>query len=107
MHPLEHLIYLSGFLVHWIIPSHPIHLVYHLLHAGLSPANGHSGFHRIEVNDKPNVKSTSALPLDKWFGSFHNGSPEAHAAIRGCHRRIKQGKQKYWEVDPSVSTGLQ
>jgi sterol desaturase/sphingolipid hydroxylase (fatty acid hydroxylase superfamily) len=123
MHPLEHLVYLSGFLIHWIIPSHPIHLMYHLLHAGLSPANGHSGFHRIEVNDKPNVKSgdyfhylhhryfdcnygTPTVPLDKWFGSFHNGSPEAHGAMRGRHRRIKQGKRKYWEVAASGSTGL-
>ncbi len=110
MHPLEHLIYLSGFLLHWILPSHPIHMVYHLLHAGLSPANGHSGFHRVEVRDKPSVKSgdyfhylhhryfdcnygNEGVPLDKWFGSFHDGSPEAHEAMRGRHRRIKLGRR--------------
>ncbi|MDE0025157.1 MAG: sterol desaturase family protein [Spirochaetaceae bacterium] len=110
MHPLEHLIYLSGFLLHWILPSHPIHMVYHLLHAGLTPANGHSGFHRVEVRDKPSVKSgdyfhylhhryfdcnygNEGVPLDKWFGSFHDGSPEAHEAMRGRHRRIKLGRK--------------
>ena len=123
MHPLEHLIYLSGFLIHWIVPSHPIHVLYNLMDAALTPANGHSGFHRIEVNEKPNVKSgdyfhylhhryfdcnygTTLVPMDRWFGSFHDGSPEAHAALRGRHRRIKQGSQKYWDVDASVSTGL-
>ena len=75
------------------------------------------------MNEKPNVKSgdyfhylhhryfdcnygTTLVPMDRWFGSFHDGSPEAHAALRGRHRRIKQGRRKYWEVDASVSTGL-
>ena len=115
MHPLEHLVYLSGFLLHWILPSHPIHVMYHLLHAGLTPANGHSGFHRVEVNEKPNVKSgdyfhylhhryfdcnygTTQVPLDKWFGSFHDGSPRAHEAMRGRHRRIKLGR-KYAQAE--------
>jgi len=29
-----------------------------------------------------------ALPLDKWFGRFHDGSPEAHAAM------LEQRKKK-------------
>jgi lathosterol oxidase len=29
-----------------------------------------------------------AVPLDKWFGSFHDGSPEAHAAM------LEQRKKK-------------
>ena len=123
MHPLEHLIYLSGFLIHWIVPSHPIHLMYHLLHAGLTPANGHSGFHRIEGEREAQRQERGLLPLpaspllrlqlrhtmvplDRWFGSFHNGSPEAHEAMRSRHRRIKQGKRKYWDVEPEVPTGL-
>ena len=123
MHPLEHLIYLSGFLLHWILPSHPIHVVYHLMHAGLTPANGHSGFHRVEVKEKPSVKSgdyfhylhhryfdcnygTTQVPLDKWFGSFHDGSREAHAAMRGRHRRIKLGRKYVPDAGVPVSPDL-
>ena len=61
--------------------------MYHLMHAGITPANGHSGFHRIEVSEKPNVKSgdyfhylhhryfdcnygTTTVPLDRWVRQF-------------------------------------
>ena len=50
MHPIEHLIYLSGVIIHWIIPSHPIHACYHLMHAGISPTWSHSGYEKIMVN---------------------------------------------------------
>ena len=52
MHPLEHLLYFSGVLLHWIIPSHPLHAVFHLVHAGLSPAAGHAGFYKFERGEK-------------------------------------------------------
>ena len=48
MHPIEHLIYFTGVFLHWIIPSHPLHAMMHLMHAGLSPAPGHSGFDELE-----------------------------------------------------------
>lgn len=111
MHPIEHLFYFSGVFIHWILPSHPIHAIFHLMHAGLSPANGHSGFDQIEVNNQPAIKSgdyfhylhhryfdcnygVPMIPLDQWFGSFHDGSPEAHKAMRVRQRRLKLGNQK-------------
>jgi hypothetical protein len=27
------------------------------------------------------------VPLDKWFGSFHDGSPEADEAMRARRKR--------------------
>jgi sterol desaturase/sphingolipid hydroxylase (fatty acid hydroxylase superfamily) len=88
-------VYFSGVLLHWIIPSHPLHAIFHLLHAGVSPALGHAGFHKLVTKEESGLKSdnyfhylhhrfftvnfgTEAVPLDKWFGSFHDGSPEAH-----------------------------
>ena len=29
MHPIEHLIFYSNFLIHFIVPSHPLHIVFH------------------------------------------------------------------------------
>ena len=105
MHPIEHLIYFSGVLLHWIIPSHPLHAIFHLVHTGLSPAAGHSGFYKFEVGDKHTVNNggyfhylhhryfdcnygNEGVPLDKWFGSFHDGSPEAHKAMRSRKRKL-------------------
>ena len=41
MHPVEHVLYFSGVLVHWVIASHPIHAMFHLSHPGLL-AGGHA-----------------------------------------------------------------
>jgi sterol desaturase/sphingolipid hydroxylase (fatty acid hydroxylase superfamily) len=94
MHPVEHLFYFSGALLHWVIPSHPIHVLFHLQHAGLSPAQGHVGFDRVVIGGR-GVRignyfhylhhkyfecnySGDGLPIfDKLFGTFHDGSDEA------------------------------
>ena len=98
MHPIEHLIYLSGVILHWIIPSHPIHALYHLMHAGVSPTWGHCGYEKIKFNQSEIKVDNSfhylhhryfncnygnpAVPWDKWFGSFHDGTDEAKMKIR-------------------------
>jgi sterol desaturase/sphingolipid hydroxylase (fatty acid hydroxylase superfamily) len=102
MHPLEHLFYFTGVLLHWVLLSHPIHAMFHLFHAALSPIPGHTGFDRFELGDQAPVSSggyahylhhkyfevnysDGSIPLDKWFGSFHDGSPEADEAM---HTRL-------------------
>jgi sterol desaturase/sphingolipid hydroxylase (fatty acid hydroxylase superfamily) len=98
MHPGEHLLYFSGVLIHWIIPSHPIHALFHLVHAGLSPMQGHAGFDRVVIGRDGTIDTESyahylhhkyfrvnyadgAIPLDKWFGTFHDGSEKAYEAM--------------------------
>jgi sterol desaturase/sphingolipid hydroxylase (fatty acid hydroxylase superfamily) len=99
MHPMEHLLYFSAVLIHWIVPSHPIHAIFNLVHLGLAPAPGHVGFGRIVVGGENTFDthcyahylhhkhfecnySDGAIPLDKWFGSFHDGSEEASEALK-------------------------
>ena len=88
MHPIEHLLYFSVVLIHWLVPSHPLHFLFNSQHTALTPAPGHSGFegkvfkyltfgsyfhylhHRLfECN-----YGESTIPLDKWFGIFENGA---------------------------------
>ncbi len=100
MHPLEHIVYFSGVVIHWIIPSSPYHAIFNLLHAGISPAVGHTGFHRYVVSDGKSIAADNyfhylhhrmftvnfgveAMPLDWWFGTQHDGSPESLARVRG------------------------
>ena len=106
MHPIEHLLYFSGVLLHWIIPSHPLHGIFHLMHAGIAPVPAHAGFFKIEVDDERTIKQGGYfhylhhkyfdcnyggenIPIDKWFGSFCDGSPESEAQMRARRRRLK------------------
>jgi sterol desaturase/sphingolipid hydroxylase (fatty acid hydroxylase superfamily) len=99
MHPVEHLVYFSGVIFHWLVLSHPVHAMFHMMHAALSPIPGHTGFDRFEVGDDATIPvggyahylhhkyfevnySDGSIPLDKWFGSFHDGSPEADARMQ-------------------------
>lgn len=100
MHPVEHLIYFSSVLIHLVVPSHPLHIIFHLQQTGLNPIHGHSGFDEFVVAGGKTIPNHNyfhylhhryhtvnfgdgLVPLDKWFGSFHDGTDEAHAAMRG------------------------
>ena len=98
MHPVEHIAYFSAMAIHWIVPSHPLHMLFNQFHLLMAPVPGHAGFERVEVGGasldthgyahylhhkyfEVNY-SDGAVPLDRWFGSFHDGSPEAAARLR-------------------------
>ncbi len=104
MHPVEHVLYFSCVLIHWIVPSHPLHAVFNLVHTGLSPAPGHVGFGKLVIGDAHAVETHSyahylhhkhyecnyadgVIPLDRWFGTFHDGSAEAQQRME---RRFRE-----------------
>ena len=106
MHPIEHLIYFSTVLIFFIIPAHPIHMINLASRLGLAPAQGHTGFDRVVVGDETSMDtsyyahylhhkyfevnySDGMVPLDRWFGSFHDGTPAAHEAMKA--RRLRRG----------------
>jgi sterol desaturase/sphingolipid hydroxylase (fatty acid hydroxylase superfamily) len=112
MHPVEHLMYFSVVLIHLVVPSNPLHAIFTLAHAGLTPAQGHVGFWRIGLGGMSLQSNTyphylhhkyfecnyadGAVPLDKWFGSFHDGTPEAQARMdaRALARAAKANEKK-------------
>jgi sterol desaturase/sphingolipid hydroxylase (fatty acid hydroxylase superfamily) len=88
MHPVEHVIYFSRLLIHWVVPSHPIHFLFQSQDAALGPANSHLGFEGPLLNGKLPAGSyfhylhhryfecnygESLLPFDRLFGTFRNG----------------------------------
>ena len=98
MHPIEHIIYFSGVLIYFIIPVHPFHAVLHLTKIAIGPGLSHSGFHKLSIGKNSSVNTKhylhylhhryfecnygagldgSILPLDKWLGTFHDGSDQA------------------------------
>jgi len=108
MHPIEHLLYFSGVLIHWVLPSHPLHALFHLQALAFFPAQGHSGFEQVLVNDKVSIPTgdyghylhhklfecnycNELVPLDKLFGTFHDGSKEAEEAM---YKRLRARRQR-------------
>jgi len=100
MHPVEQVIYLSLVLVYFVVPSHPIHAIFHLFFLTIGGAFGHSGFAKLQLGSRLSIPLTSFhhqihhryfscnyggpdVPLDKWAGSFHDGTPEATKRLRG------------------------
>ena len=97
MHPIEHIIYFSCVLIFLVVPSHPIHAMFLLQVAALGASVGHTGFDKIVVKGKVTLPGeffhylhhryfecnygTLLVPFDRWFGTFHDGSPEAHARM--------------------------
>ena len=99
MHPIEHVMYFGIIITIFIFPTHPIHMINLASRLGLLAVNGHTGFDHVVIGKK-NIVNTSyyahylhhkyfevnysdgMIPLDKWFGSFHDGSEESNAAMK-------------------------
>lgn len=98
MHPVEHVIYFSTVVVQWVLAPHPLNALFQIHIAAFYPAVGHCGFDRFKVGTvdidagchfhylhhryfECNYGGTQ-LPLDRWFGTFHDGTPEALKAMR-------------------------
>jgi len=106
MHPLEHLLFFSSILIHFLVPAHPLHILFHMQHQSLTAATSHTGFENLLVKDSKTLAlgtfhhqlhhryfevnyGNLQMPWDKWFGSFHDGTAEAHERIK--HRQTKKG----------------
>ena len=115
MHPIEHLLYFTRWIILFVVPSHPIHMFYLMQRPALNPALGHTGFDRLVLKqDEDGVSidsyfhylhhrffecnyGTVTVPLDRWFGTLHDGSPESYDHMRGKGRVAK-------EADAAVRT---
>ena len=104
MLPIEHVVYFSSMLIFFLVPAHPIHMINLASRLGVAPAQGHTGFDRVVVGDEASMDTSyyahylhhkyfevnyadGMVPLDKWFGSFHDGTAEAHEAMKARRKR--------------------
>ena len=107
MHPVEHVIYLSSVLIHALVMSHPIHILFHMQWNTLGAATSHTGFESVTFRGRQVLVLGSFhhqlhhrhhdcnygnpfMPWDRWFGSNHDGTPESWAAIRRRRRERAQ-----------------
>jgi len=99
MHPVEHVIYFSSVILFWIIPSHPLHAMRHLQELALGASLAHHGFDRLVVGEKATFDmehythylhhkhvqcnfGVDVVPLDRWLGTFHDGSDESYERLK-------------------------
>lgn len=108
MHPVEHLLYFGTAFYHLIIPSSPVIALYQLHYAAFGAIPGHVGFDKIEVGDNGSLDShayahylhhkyfqvnygDALIPLDQWFGTWHDGSAAGEA---GCRRATASARKR-------------
>ena len=105
MHPVEHLIYLTTLCVHFIVASHPIHLIFHVIYQGPGAAMSHTGYEDLLIKDKRSLAlgtfyhtlhhryfecnyGNQEMPWDRWFSTFHDGTDEDTKKTRDRKKRM-------------------
>ncbi|WP_433989661.1 hypothetical protein SuNHUV7_03700 (plasmid) [Pseudoseohaeicola sp. NH-UV-7] len=105
MHPVEHIAFFSSVLIHFIVPAHPLHILFHMQHQALTAATSHTGFENLLVKDRKRLAlgtfhhqmhhryfevnyGNLEMPWDKWFGSFHDGTGVAHEKMKTRRKRL-------------------
>ena len=107
MHPVEAFLYHAVVFWHLVIPSNPIVALFQLHGAGFGAVNGHIGFDRLELTDGASLDSHAyahylhhkyfevnyggdgLVPLDKWFGTWHDGTRDADAQMQARFEKKK------------------
>lgn len=108
MHPVEGAFFFSEVLWHLLIPSNPVVAMFQLNSTAYGAINGHIGFDKLELTDEKAMNSHAyahylhhkyfevnyggegLVPLDKWFGTWHDGSREADERLKERFRKKKE-----------------
>ncbi len=107
MHPLEHVLYFSLPLVFLVIPASPFVIALCGIYLMLSPSPSHSGFDRFVLPGGRTLHGGDyfhnlhhryfecnygmlLIPIDRWMGTFHDGSPEAHDVMKERRRAARR-----------------
>ncbi len=105
MHPIEHLLYLTTLCIHWVVATHPVHLIFHVIYQGPGAAMTHTGYEDLLIKDKRRLAlgtfyhqlhhryyecnyGNQEMPWDRWFGTFHDGSDEATSTTRARKKKM-------------------
>jgi sterol desaturase/sphingolipid hydroxylase (fatty acid hydroxylase superfamily) len=111
MHPLEHLLYFTRWLILLVVPSHPIHLFYLMQRTGLGPSQGHTGFDQIVLRTSSDTLlaidsyyhylhhryfecnyGNNLLPLDRWLATLHDGTDAGTEQMKKRRRLPSEAK---------------
>lgn len=105
MHPIEHVLFFSSVLIHWILAAHPIHILFHMQHQAITASTSHAGFEGLLVKNKNRLTlgnfhhqmhhryfecnyGNLDVPWDKVFGSYHDGTEQSHELFLAHRRKL-------------------
>jgi lathosterol oxidase len=111
VHPFENLVWFSAVLVLLLVSSHPVHAIFLMQLHVITAITTHSGYDRLFVAKGIKFRlgdfyhqlhhrfydcnyGTSSAPWDRWFNTYHDGTPAGDAWA-------KQRRQKLSGVKPS------
>lgn len=106
MHPVEHVVLFGDVFLLFLVPSHPIHLYFIMLHHGLGAPLSHTGYDavilpgglRYRVGDFHHQLHHRFLecnyggpesPLDDLSGTFHDGTSDGEAIMAARRARSR------------------
>ena len=120
MHWVEATAFHAEILWHLLIPSNPIVALFQMNSTAYGAVNGHIGFEKLEFDgDKAldshayahylhhkyfevNYGGEGLVPLDKWFGTWHDGSKDADEQMKARFRAKKEKlKSKQTKATPA------
>ena len=102
MHPAEHLVLFSDVALLFLLPGHPVHLYFMMLHHGIGAPLSHTGYDALLLGPRNRRQASFDFgdfhhqihhrfiecnygglesPLDELTGAFHNGTPQAHTVL--------------------------
>ena len=108
LHPAEHAMNQADCLIFLFIPSHPVHVIFNLMHHGMGAPTSHTGYdavrlwgsRRLEIGDffhhlhhrhfDCNYGNYDT-PGDPMFGSFHDGTAEGDRLIAERRKAMRKG----------------
>ena len=110
MHPIEHILYFSGLLIFFLIPGHPVLLIFLGFQYAILPAFSHSGFEKVVLFGKVTINvgyyfhqlhhkyfevnyGNALAPIDKIFDTWHDGSDAATKFFRSKQKQNKSTTQ--------------
>jgi len=99
MHPVEHVLYFGTVIIHLFLPTHPVHVIFHLMFYALTAVTTHTGFEGLWFRNRKRVHlgmfhhqihhrffevnyGNLDVPWDKLFGSFHDGTAEGKTRMK-------------------------
>ncbi len=107
MHPVEHVMYFGTVIIHFVVPTHPVHLIFHLMFYAIYAVTTHTGFEGFWASGRKRLHlgnfhhqlhhryfevnyGTLDMPWDTAFGTFHDGTDEGQAMMR---QRLKERRR--------------
>ncbi len=110
MHPVEHVVLFADIFILFLIPSHPVHLLFMVLHHGVGAPLSHTGYDAVilpgqrhfRVGDFHHQLHHRFLecnyggldsPIDDLLDTFHDGTPEGDVRMASRRAELRRKPQ--------------